>query len=258
METIEIEGGLIRLYRSHPQGGRVLDRQVPLKEFLQELSALPSSGLGEQAPILPIGTRWAVFRGPSAVLAVEQPPQIRLVSFKEKAGKARSYQLAFPYGIHLLLFYRGFFEEMRIYYRKAPLSSEEDALYLSNLWNVSANESPLAKCRACLSGRPLFEDLSLAGQAQEAIEFFWGADFGLDVEENCFHRAQTRDPRIASVEAWEQATKEDPLFPLQIDWEEAGLSLRKAVEHLLDWRGYARPVEEASDLADLIYRLPER
>ncbi|MFN3477063.1 MAG: hypothetical protein ACK4Z6_05860, partial [Candidatus Methylomirabilales bacterium] len=150
------------------------------------------------------------------------------------------------------------FEEMRIYYRKAPLSSEEDALSLPNLWNVSANESPLVRCRACLSGRPLFQDRSLAGQTQEVMEFFWNAGFGLDVEENCFHRAKMRDPRIASSEAWEQATKEDPLFPLRIDWEDAGLSLRKAVEHLLDWRGFTRPIEGASDLADLIYRLPER
>ena len=49
----------------------------------------------------------------------------------------------------------------------------------------------------------------------------------------------------------------DPLFPLAVQWEEVGLSLRKAGEHLLDWRGAARPLEDASDLADLLYRLKE-
>jgi hypothetical protein len=113
----------------------------------------------------------------------------------------------------------------------------------------------MAKCRVCLRGRPVFDDPTVTGQAQAAIEFFWGAGFNLDIESNCFRRAVALDGRIATLEAWERATVDDPLFPLAVRWEEAGLSLRKAGEHLLDWRGAARPLEDASDLADLLYRL---
>lgn len=257
METIEIQGGVVRLYRSTREGERVLDRQVALKGFLQELSTRAAGRLHEQLPLLPIGARWLLMRGHSTVVAVEQAPQIRRVSLRDRTGGAKGYLLAFPYIVYLLLFYRGAFEEMRLYYRKAPLQSQDDPLLFPNLWNVSANESPLAKCRACLRGRPLFEDHSLAGQAQEAVEFFWNAGFGLEVEENCFQRAIKQDPLITSPEAWEQATKADPLFPLQVDWEDAKVTLRKAGEHLLDWRGYGKRVEEVSDLADMIYRLPE-
>ncbi len=175
----------------------------------------------------------------------------------DEPGSYRHSNLAFPYTIYLLLFHRGSFEEMRLYYRNAPLLSEDDTLSMPNLWNISASESPLAKCRVCLRGRPFFDDLTVAGQAQTAIEFFWSAGFNLDIESNCFRRAAALDARIATLDAWETATAANPLFPLNVQWEETGLNLRKAGEQLLDWRGAARPLEDASDLADLLYRLQE-
>lgn len=260
-ETVEIAGDVVRLYRHPADGPRVLERQVSLRDFLVELSSLSGRRALERIPLLPAGARWVVLRGSSVLVAVEQPPQVRRVLWSPKSltepGPSLPHALALPYVIYLLLFYRGSFEEMRVYYRTAPITSEDDGLALPNLWNVSASESPLAKCRACLRGRPLFDDLSLAGQAQGAIEFFWSAGFNLDIEDNCFQRAATRDARIASLETWAGATEEDPLFPLVVNWEESGLSLRKAAEHLLDWRGAARPLEEVSDIVDMMYRLRE-
>lgn len=258
-ETIEIKGKSVRLFRSSSDDAPTIDRQVSLRDFLLEISAFAPRRFLEHIPLLPPGTRWAIVRGPSLIITVEHPPQARLVSWSEKAldepGSYRRTRLALPYTVYLLLFHHGSFEEMRLFYRNAPLASEEDALFMPNLWNISASESPLAKCRVCLRGRPDFDDLTVAGQAQAAIEFFWGAGFNLDIESNCFRRAATLDGRIATLEAWETATVADPLFPLAVPWEEAGLSLRKAGEHLLDWRGAARPLEDTSDLADLLYRL---
>ena len=260
-ETIEITGRSVRLYRSSPDGDTAINRQVSLRDFLLEIVAQAPRRFLEQIPLLPPGARWAIVRGPSLIIAVEHPPQVRLVSWSEKAldepGSYRRTRLAFPYTVYLLLFYHGSFEEMRLFYRNAPLASEDDPLCMPNLWNISASETPLAKCRVCLRGRPALDDLTVAGQAQAAIEFFWSAGFNLDIESNCFSRAAALDNRIATLEAWEQASVVDPLFPLVIQWEGAGLSLRKAGEHLLDWRGAARPMEDASDLADLLYRLSD-
>ena len=257
-ETIEIKGGAVRLYRSSPSGAAV-DRQVSLRDFLMEVTAHTPRRSLDQIPLLPPGARWVVVQTPCLIVAVESPPQVRLVRWSEKSlDEPGSYcvsRLAFPYTIYLLLFHHGAFEEMRLFYRSAPLASEDDALCLPNLWNISASESPVAKCRVCLRGRPTFDDLTVTGQAQAAIEFFWSAGFNLDIEGNCFHRAALRDERIATVEAWERATAADPLFPLAVHWEPVGLTLRQAAEHLLDWRGPARSLETASDLADVVYRL---
>jgi len=260
-ETIEIKGKAVRLYRSSPDGGAAVNRQVSLRDFLLEIVALAPRQFLEQIPLLPSGARWAILRGPSLIITVEHPPHVRLVRWSEKAldepGSYRRTRLAFPYTVYLLLFHYGAFEEMRLFYRNAPLNSEEDRLCMPNLWNISASESPLAKCRVCLRGRPSFDDLTVAGQAQAAIEFFWNAGFNLDIESNCFRRASALDGRIATLEAWERASADDPLFPLAIQWEGAVPSLRKAAEHLLDWRGAARPMEDSSDLADLLYRLSD-
>ncbi len=260
-ETIEITGRAVRLYRSSPGSGATLNRQVSLRDFLREIAASSPQRFLQQIPLLPPGTRWAIVRGRALVIAVEQPPQVRRVNWSEKTldepGSYRETCLAVPYIVYLLLFYDGSFEEMRLYYRTAPLVSEEDALCMPNLWNIAASESLVSKCRVCLRGRPAFDDLTVAGQAQTAIEFFWSAGFNVDIESNCFRRAVALDGRIATLDAWERASAADPLFPLAVQWEETGLSLRKAGEHLLDWRGAARPLEDASDLADLLYRLNE-
>lgn len=260
-ETIEITGRAVRLYRSSPDAGATINRQVSLRDFLREIAASSPQRALPQIPLLPPGARWAIVRGRSLVVAVEQSPQVRRINWSEKTldepGSYRQTCLAVPYIVYLLLFHDGAFEEMRLYYRAAPLASEDDALCMPNLWNIAASETPVSQCRVCLRGRPPFDDLTVAGQAQTAIEFFWSAGFNLDVESHCFRRASKLDGRIATLDAWEGASAADPLFPLAVQWEASGLSLRKAGEYLLEWRGAARPLEDASDLADLLYRLNE-
>ena len=258
-ETIEITGRAVRLYRSSPGTDATIDRQVSLRDFLREIAASSPQRVLQQIPLLPIGTRWVIARSRSLVIAIEHPPQVRRVNWSEKTldqpGSYRQACLAFPYTVYLLLFYDDAFDEMRLYYRTAPLASADDALCMPNLWNITASETPVSKCRVCLRGRPAFDDLTVAGQAQTAIEFFWSAGFNADIESNCFYRAATLDGRIATLDAWERASAADPLFPLAVQWEETGQSLRNAAERLLDWRGAARPIQDASDLADLVYRL---
>ena len=146
---------------------------------------------------------------------------------------------------------------MRIYFRTAPLTGEGDALYLPNLWNVQAAESPLARCRACLRGRPEGLNRSVGEQAVTLIEFFWATGFNQDIEDDCFDRAKKRDPRIATLEAWEAATRADPLFPLSVPWEPVGLTLGQALDHWRRHGDHGRTIESAADLADVMYRLRE-
>jgi hypothetical protein len=74
-------------------------------------------------------------------------------------------------------------------------------------------------------------------------------------DDSCFQRAAKRDSRIATLEAWEMASRRDPLFPLDVGWETLGMSLREAAEGLMKWRGIPGPIEEVTDLANLISRV---
>ncbi|MFQ5881183.1 MAG: hypothetical protein ACE5I9_01740 [Candidatus Methylomirabilales bacterium] len=270
-EILEIVGDRAHLYRLNPGGERRHDRQVALRDLLGEIASSAYNPQRDATLFLPAGTRYLKMREASLGLVVELPPEIRRVGWSEtkmgKGGEYTSYWLAFPYVIHIFLFYtrqgdeayRGGFEEMRVYYRNAPLRSPEDALYSPNLFNVQVNPALVSNCRACLRGHPAdLQDLPLAEQVEGLLNFFWETDFNLDVESNGFERARTLDPRITSLEAWEKASKADPLFPLQIPWEAAGCTPMQVMSQLIELRhADVKPLRSASDLADLMYRLRE-
>jgi len=115
----------------------------------------------------------------------------------------------------------------------------------------------MARCRACLQGRPPFDELALTAKVQSVIEFFWGTGFNTAIDESCFQRAAKRDSRIGTLEAWEMASRRDPFFPLEVDWEPVGMGLRETADGLMAWRGIPARIEDGADLVDLIYRLPE-
>jgi hypothetical protein len=257
-ERIHIEGEIARLLRVPGDGGPVQERQVRLADLTDTLVAGMRT---DRTPILPDGTRIYARWRHTTVLAIEQSPQVRHLRWSAKTLKSEGeyveYWLAFPFIVYLVGFHLEEFEEMRVYFRTAPLAGESDPLCFPNLWNVQAAESPLARCRACLRGRPEGLERPVGEQATALIEFFWAAGFNRDIEDNCFARAKARDPRIATLEAWESATRSDPLFPLSVGWEPAGLSLAEAVDHCRRHRDHSRRIETAADLADVMYRLPE-
>ncbi len=257
-EEIRIEGDAARLLRPGA-GGVVVAREVRLADLA---AACADASRMERTPLLPAGTRLFTRWRHTTVLAIEEPPRVRRVRWSGKTlkteGSYSEHQLAFPFVVYLVGFYRTDFDAMRIYFRTAPLVAEDDPLHLPSLWNVQAAESPLAKCRACLRGRPEGHERPIGEQAAGLIEFFWATGFNQDIEENCYDRARKCDPRLASLEAWEAATARDPLFPLAVSWEPAGLSLGQALDHWRRHGDHGRAIEQASDLADAMYRLPER
>jgi hypothetical protein len=270
-ELIEIVGEKARLVAEGRSGERKPMRQVALREFLGGIASSLDAAQRNTAQFLPSGTRFVTVRGASTALVVELPPEVRRVTWRparmDGEGEHTTYWLAFPYVIHVCLFYtiagdeayRGGLEEMRVYYRHSPLRSADDSLCVPNLFNVQVDPAMTSNCRACLRGHPDdLQDLPLAEQSEALLNFFWETGFNLDIESNGFERARALDPRIASLQAWEEASRADPLFPLRIGWESAGCSPRQVIDQLIHRRhGDVKPLRSASDLADLMYRLSD-
>jgi len=62
------------------------------------------------------------------------------------------------------------------------------------------------------------------------------------------------DPRIASIEDWEKATAEDPLFVLEVPWLPTGKSLREITQRIVTAGRSAKGLPaNASDLARIIH-----
>lgn len=103
----------------------------------------------------------------------------------------------------------------------------------------------------------MLEGVPLAEAVPALIEFFWSTGFNQDIAGSAFERALARDRRIASFVAWEVATQDNPLFPLEVDWEPAGRTLPGLWGECLKLHGdTAEPVKTAEELADILYRLP--
>jgi hypothetical protein len=261
VEWIEIRDKKVLLYRDGTPP--TIDREVALEDFLREVAASGRRPARGHHILLPPGVRIVKLDGAVNILCVETPPQVRLVRWSGaamgKGGDYQAFRLAFPYIVYLFLFFQGTLEDMRVYYRTAPLQSPNDELLMPNLWNVQADPAKPSICRACLRGRP--EDLwerPLVQQVMMLIEFFWGTGFNTDIVGNCFDRAKILDPRIASPEAWEAASGAEPLFPLHIPWERLQSTLGEVMDHLIESGPQPRQaVTDASDLANLMYRIAE-
>jgi hypothetical protein len=72
-------------------------------------------------------------------------------------------------------------------------------------------------------------------------------------------RAQGRDPRFAGLAAWKTASRKNPLFPLEVDWEPADRDLPGLWSECLKLHGETdQPIASAAVLAHIGYRLPVR
>jgi len=232
-------------------------RRVPVEALLRYVSRVMPPPL----PVLPPGTRWLRRRKDLLLLALEHPPQcrtLRVSDGKKGADGYRPYRLALPYVVYLLTFYRGDFEEMKMFFRVAPLASLDDTLCHTCLPNVRGEPGHYGSQRVCLRYRPeMLEGVPLAEAAPALIDFFWSTGFNQDIANSAFERAQALDPRLADLTAWEAASEANPLFPLEVDWEATGRNLADLWAECLKLHGETdQPVQDAAELADILYRLP--
>ncbi len=192
---------------------------------------------------------------------MEHPPQCRTLrasSSKKGGDDYQAFRLALPYVVYLLTFYRDGFEEMKMFFRVSPLTSMADTLYHTCLPNVRGEPGHYGSQRVCLRYRPeMLEGVPLAQAVPALIDFFWSTGFNQDIGNSAFEQARGLDPRLANLAAWEAATAENPLFPLEVNWKAAERNLQDLWTECLKLHGESdQPVHGAEELADILYRLP--
>lgn len=224
------------------QGGREA-LSAPLAEFLLELLRRADIQLLPDA--IPDGVRFVRRRGEVAVLVIEEQPQVRTVRWladdsPAPAGRGARYRvarLAFPFVVLILAFRRGGLTGyQQCFYRTSSLRSPQDLLYLPNLYNVASAYHQT--CWLCLAN--LKDDLTgllWEERVRTIRKHFWGAAFNGSAEthegNSYWGVMRGLDPRVASLEAWERATREDPFFPLKVRWRPAGKAVGQVMAEML-------------------------
>lgn len=209
-----------------------------------DMYGLPWSITGVKPKRLPQGTRFVLQSNSAITYIVEQPPQVRTIHFSkelmtlhywqnpyrieiedmfakdQRLGKKRHFHLALPYVIfviHLSVDNEGTIGLM--YFSNKPFVSMEQLVFQPCLPNVSSDGS------LCLPDN-LYNDAGLVvdsfikeGRYSEAVDLIidriWKATFNKDIID-CFD--EITGSCLRSLWHWERNSRENPLFVLNIKW----------------------------------------
>ncbi len=269
--TLEKDRAVLRLSEGK-------ETTIPVAELVNRLAP---EVIDTQGLMLPPGTRWAR-RTPGGFVLVHETPNVvmnlRWIARESEAPYGeeaiyRDVRLSLPYIVvfahygvrarQLVLSDRN-----ECYFRTSPLKSEDDPLFFPALLNCSRFSTPEGHplswiCTQNLDRGPL--------RGMNHPNRYLQASLGILLH-HLFHAAFNRsselseltswftstvdagvDPRLASVEAWEEGTRENPLMALDVPWLPTGLSVKQVTERVASGMS-VKPVTTAEDVARLILR----
>jgi hypothetical protein len=203
---IRIKGNAVELVTER------VNRTVTLEDLLVEVS----KDLGFRTPILPFGCRYCAQKGDKTVFVIEQVPQVRTLNWTDMDDGGDKWKLGFPYVVFVIVF-RGEAVstwECKVFYRNQPLGNgngEDDRLYRVNLANVYDHGE-------ICTGDMRVSGTTLAAKAESFVAEFWRSWFNHDLTNETFFPAAEKNPQVASLEKWQEETRKNPLFPLEVKW----------------------------------------
>lgn len=197
-----------------------IERTVTLTNLLKEVDKESAW----QTPMLPAGCRLCREHGGKTIFVIEQAPQVRNLTWKkveekkveesENSQNGSKWRLAFPYVVFVIIFSGEAISETKIFYSRMPLSDESSPLLRVNVANVHDDS------KIC-TGSVRVEGKTLAQKAESFVSKFWQSEFNSDLIGG-YKMAAGKFPQVASLAKWQEETKNNPLFPLAIEWVPAG------------------------------------
>jgi hypothetical protein len=233
-----------------------------LKAFLDLLVGRSDSSALPDA--IPEGVRFIRHRSNAVAVVMQEDPQTRTVRWLAdnsavpygKDAVYRTTRLAFPFVVVVLIFRAGRLTGyQQCFFRTEPLEKLDDKLLLPNLFNVAHGHGQ--QCWLCLAN--LKRDLAPSSWNEKIRiirKHLWGAGFNRSSEvhegNSYWQTMREVDTRVASLDAWEQATQTDPFFPLRVNWKPAGTTVGEVVEGMLAMVAPPQVITSADHLVPLI------
>lgn len=184
--------------------------------------------------LMPDSTRIYYRKGKTEILLQEFPPQIRLLKFKAslacredstspivngQSDKIYHFSLALPYTIFIFKFVDGVFREVRCAFSDRPLKRLEEKPLRPYLSNIDSN---LNVCLGTSFDKTQLIHGDVAQQAALVLSHFWHSTFTDEWSSHYWaSKAEFKktEPRLASLQAWQDAGTENPLFVIEnVGW----------------------------------------
>ncbi len=264
-ERIVIEDKQVRLETS---GGQSVN--VSVQQFSTSVGESVIHGLTDE-PIA-YNTRWHVRCGPAEVCIVQLNPELRWIKWLSPDSpvpfgpEATSVDrcLATPFVILKVPFRRGrIVSRIEVFYRNEPLSlihGPGGALFFPNLLNVSPWSHD---CTSWFCSQYLGKAMTQSGiepGLDAVVHHLFGGSFNASSEEHegesTFSLAGRKklDRRATDVLRWEEASRQDPSFVLQVKWLPAEVDVKKIILHELQMQRVPLAPHTLAELGNLMVR----
>ena len=190
----------------------------------------------DDGPVLmPDFTRIYYRKGGTEILVQELPPQVRLMKFAPSlalrnntseaapvASQPLHYSLALPYVVFIFKFVNGIFVEVRCAFNDRPLKRLEERPLRPYLSNLDTNLGVCLGAEFRERLRPQLIKDNVTQQASLVLDHFWNTSYSDEWAThywNTKEHFQRADERLASLESWQSASEENPLFVVEdVDW----------------------------------------
>jgi hypothetical protein len=272
IDTVLFEGGTVRAVS--PEGQTA---SIPLPDLMSRLLP-PRTGTGEM--ILPDGVKAVLSDGRTTVWVHQSPPNVynlRWITPDSPApygpgAKYRDVPIALPYLITLAVFGPGCVQPHHLshvnecFFRNGPLNSLDDEVCFPALLNCSKYRVPDGRPLAWICTQYLRVDgyvhetdpnRCMRGGFKELWHCLTGTGFNYSSEHHegasWYSESRGIDPRIATIEDWERATQQNPMFVLDVPWLKAG-TLRYVTDRIFE-NARTRPpaVTSSADIARIVF-----
>ncbi|NLH75105.1 MAG: hypothetical protein GX456_18820 [Verrucomicrobia bacterium] len=275
-ESAPDDGVLVKMQGTHVVISRpgIPEVRMPISTFIKKIAP---EKRGTDGVVLPDGVKSVVNEGDLDIWVYECPPRVHSLLWIAKdspemsglGAKYRTVRLALPYVIVLAVFIARGRGQMvlsnnnEVYFRTEPLKSLNDGLYFPALLNCaksnSADSRPLSwLCTQNMEipneARSSDKNVSMRAYFRGLLHCLFETGFNLSFEQHNMRSWYTIssqiDPRLRSVEEWEEATRRDPLFVLDVPWIPVGLTVQEACKRIYKmFHGSARQYRTARDVA---------
>ena len=249
-------------------GDRVILKQdeqealsVPLTTFLASL--VERSDTAPFPDAIPEGVVFVRRRGDFVALVIEEKPKARTVSWLTDDSpkhfgpdaRYRKVRLAFPFVVLVIVFRGGNLTGLQqCFYRREPLTSLDNPLCFPNLYNVANGHGQL--CWLCLANlRQDLSGLTWAERVRTIQQHLWGGGWNRSSEVHegmSYWGAMRPDRRLDTLESWEQESRRDPYFAVNVDWKPVGKTVGQVVDEMLAALTTARPPNSFRDLVRVL------
>ena len=273
MSRVTVEGCMVSAVS--PEGQKA---SLSITDLLGKIAPARMSTCGV---VLPDGVKAVISEGPVVLWVHETPPSVMNLKWIEKSSpvkfgpetRSRQVRISLPYLIVFAVFAPGEYGQLQIsnsnecFFRNKPITDESDELYYPALLNCSRfvpdEGRPLSwictqylERAAFINQQNVNKRLRASYKALMSCLLQTGFNYSSEFHEysSWFTESSRVDPRISTIESWEEATKANPFFAVEVPWLKTGKTIRQVADRIFkNLHASNSAVTSESDLARIIF-----